>query len=1432
MLAAGVVGGGNSVAWAEDAPTVAKQLLAHDKVKVNDNYALKTYVEVKWFKVSAITDPTKYAKDKEFSFPDGEDGAYSPQAGAAYLGEVNNGLSTPSGSAVTGPGAADAAIRVKITKAATKNDLGEVTLVGATVFPGLGKDAVLSNGVLNTTYKGYAIGGFADLTLPEFVWHKTSAANASRDNLLVYKVTAIDKDFFNNIYVADYNEPTTRLAATELYVTHLNLPPSVPVLPETLPAIGASKSGGQFKVNIQPTWNKTYYVVSGTTEPAGYGYDSPGFNEGSLYFDKSVYAEGASVVANVLNFTSPTKDRRTQTLSKETLVNLATALGKATKVTSGTTPYPVPTSGGVAELTLGTYVKAAFTKYMWAASPAGSWWPTDVYSGDQYASNAEGETYFGNIDKYGVLTLGVGALGEPALLDFFSSIKIGPNVGGSLAEAGIAKLRAIDAKGDAKATTLTLDLTLATLKSAKASAQLPAGAKATLDVSGDKLFAAVEKTAANGDPDGYVDFKLTLYLPGHTPIAGFPRTTISAFGKEYFAGTQVEIGAFPGTPGAFLSDITVIPSGAFADAVVSFANPTGTDVVHTIITQENSAASGNSSPVFTNVETVEAGAFKGASVTSPPVSTTNNTAVTYFALQLPAVKEIEASAFEGLKTPIAKLSSIAEVESIGESAFKGVTFASTETSAETVSTGALVLPFTEVKSIGAGAFAETKQAGSGEATATTKVVIGAAGGGSAINTEELSIAADAFGSAEVLVPLAALTAWQEELAVTPVTTPTTSETVAKLIDKNAKEISDWKLSFADVKTKDYRVVFDQTKGYSLYTISGPATAGFTTEEGELIDLEEALSAEQYGIDLKGLPLVAAYYTVQLYKNYGDTKPLTYLLEIEATNLNEEGFKADTLFIDYSGDALAKVLGTYDSTVFKLVENPGVDPEKKYFDLSSVKLNKLTAIENYTALAALAEGATFGVIEPWEISFAGNSKGKFGIPVAVKQVSIDTAVVNVPNVGFKIAEKSYSLNGKEVTLAGADTNGVKAEYKVKIYETAPTDQNAWLTVVYTKSTKQEDIDKAKAPTSIGTHDITLTGHGYLTGTYVGTFDVQAAWSDIAVVTTSDFGLNKEYTYNGAVQVKDFAKLVKTTSLAAADYIVFALPSTVTLAQAEISDAILDNLSAAGEYNFYIGPDGQYKEAYELTDAVPAGWVKIEKLEATKLQAAAVLSVAEAAEAEDEDSEAAAPVKYDVSFGTVYVGAVDSVATGEKDIKVYFSDAVAKSIDGLTVKNKLNYLSLGLPSGDPDALELEPLPENENVWNFAVEGGSLDLWKTFKAVKASGSPDLDWKTRITFLVSDLDAKHFSIDGGILTSVDEWNGTVTVVYTSADGKKELKQKVAVTAYTDTPPPTSIEAVVAGDASAVYYTLGGVAVQGVPSKAGLYIVKSGDKVVKVLKK
>jgi hypothetical protein len=1276
-----------------------------------------------------------------------------------------------SNATVTAPGFF---FEAKVTKETTSENVpGEVTLTSVGLQSQGAKVTLTgTTGDQNTALLPYVKGLLKAPIIPEFIW----VYNKTSKKYLSYRVTEIDDDFLTYIIGTKEVDGQTVPAATETggvatadYFTGDNATPieklyfsgHIPKINKTIKTYGLLKhfSGAAadgFRLGVDASYAQTDNGAL-TGRSSAFILGSSFNNNSEL--DGNVVVIGGYEVANNLKFlASSSKDViRDKELTKDELAWLISIVAPITKVDEATGK----TSSVVLNL------------------------------GHSPATSASDE-----------LKLGAELFEAAGAAEAFRDIEFEASVTGDLQASGFAKLTGKFHRIFARNADVT-----------------------KLKFGGDSLFAGLVGAASYTSTYPYPWNVALVALPQATAVTG--STTeftggIDHIGDAWFAGSKVAIqGSGYVDQYNELKNVKYIGTSAFEGALITQAS---------------------SFKTFAKLDSIAPKAFKqvtdGSVADKKSFNLANLTPGTIRVLGDSAFFDIDIlTGFDGL-TKVEKLGTdVFHTTSIvvGTSDLTALNVQNTTQAgipAEDGTVKAISLPFTKPFAAGAKAFNGAKFVyGSGsnftDLTDQKTFILGSQAANGAIDFEpSAELDADAFAGQTLYVPLALLSSWSAALpsaTVRPYDLPKTvsgnDANVVKLQDRNGKSLG-WSISFEDILTDYTRLVFNPgTTGYSLYSISGQAEVeGFTTaEDGEPVEIDEI---EGQGIDLQGLAWESGFYAIKLYKGYSDKTPLQFTLTVTPTDLEDLGYEADTLFIDYSGSELAKVLATFDSSAFKLLKNPGVDEAKDYFELGAVKVGSLTAIANYSALTALGTGKTFGVIVPFKVSLAGNSAGTFEIPVAVKQVAIDTAVVEVPNLDFAIATKSYDLDQKEVTLAGEDT----FEYKVKVYNPlkegyqAPTgdDALAWLTVKY-----KDD----KVPTTIGKHEVKLIGNGYLTDSVEVTFEVQAAWSSIAVISTNptDYKLGKSYDFDGSVQVSSFAGLIKT-ELSAADYELVAAKDFKE-GKDDITKATLlkGDLSAAGEYSFFLVPAGKYlypTGTYKLTDATYVGFIQITALTHEKLTAAAVLSETEAAEDEAED----APVKYEVSFGKVYVGKEDSVVTKADGVYVYFSEADAASI------KEGGVLKLKLPEGDPDGLSIVEYT-HDGYFGFLVDG-ELNL---IEKLKTTNVPKIDWKSQLTFVLSDLDAKHLSVSPeGVVTAVDEWNGTVNVVYTYEDSKKKPEVvKVSVSAYSEAnEPPTSVEAVLAGDASAVYYTLGGVAVQGTPSKAGLYIVKVGDKVGKVLVK
>ncbi|MDR3137404.1 MAG: leucine-rich repeat domain-containing protein [Tannerellaceae bacterium] len=1184
--------------------------------------------------------------------------------------------------------------------------------------------------------------------------------------VLPYRVTLIAKDFLKDFDVTESGARPFKGAIKALYFGG-----SIPTFEEgfiTYDLLGTSLPG-ESSENFTLHIEPPYVTVgTDNTLTAGGAYY---FGEAS---DGNQAVIGGLQVANQLNFFSDTKDKRDRVLTKTEFASLFNIIKDFAK----------PTITGSGENTVTTKTSQVSLQFGRSATA-----PATIPSTD-------------------VLTLGDGLFDIENIDLYIKQIYINTSIKADLAAIKYNALFASPLRW----------------------AQLFDINPKNVDLHVPGLFAGAKGSVLKEGNKAPYDF-LVQYIE-------FPNNALTYIPDNYFKDATVGIADYKSNGGQgsaeALKKVTYIGTSAFEGARFFLATPFHAETLDSIAPRAFYNAS--------QVNPLAPATLQGINIP-----------------QLASVTTIGDSAFANISS-LEGFSSLTNVTALGAGVFAGSAITVTPTSlaqqsdqsAGTALSGvyAFTLPFTKPFAAPANVFKGAKFGGVDGAVAT--FILGSQATPSAAPKPHADLHPDAFAGATLYVPLDLLQLYTDALpsaTVLPYDLPkipdTNDKVYAKVITKNGATIPNWTVTFADIKKANHRLVFtDDAKATEYFTITGPATPGFTTADtarllDELTDL---------GIDLLDLPLVAGFYTIKLfYTDAADATPAhTFVLTVSPTDLTDD-YKADSITIAYSGDAAAtlKVLATFDSTALKIFNAAGT-----YFDLSSVKLNPLVLPATLT-IPALTADEDFSTIDPSgiKVSFAGNSVGEFDIPLKITQTKLTPAVLlDVPNLNFNLKAKSYDLakEGALATIAGVDT----FDYTVKIYAPdykfsgeegaaagAVAKPLAYVTVKY---------KDGKVPTGLGTHPIWLIGHGYLTDSVATSFEVQAGWSDIATISTNpnDYKLGQTATFNGSVLYEDFTGLVKT-DLPADDYFLAATPKVgdntdlthLDNADLKLSDFTDGPIYDAGSYSFYLIPAGKYLAptgTYKLTDAVYVGFITVTPLEATALTDAAVLSVAPAPDSEEEPADDAveAPVKYLVSFGKVFLGTPDSVVTTVKDILVYFNETDAKSISGLTGDAK-NILTLQLPQGEPSALNLEPLPKDANVWSFEAETGSLDLFTTFKP---AGTPALDWKSRISFILSALDAKHFTITDGILSSIDgnEWAGSITILYTFLDpkkaGKSELREKISVTAFTDTPPPTSVEAILAGDAPATFYTLSGVALKGIPTTPGLYLLRSGSKVTKLL--
>ncbi|MDR3137529.1 MAG: hypothetical protein LBT73_01430 [Tannerellaceae bacterium] len=1175
------------------------------------------------------------------------------------------------------------------------------------------------------------------------------------------------------------------------------IPPSIPKLGD-LPKFGViapgtrgnhddgTESHQSIKIRIKATWQKSH-----TTGVPG-SADRPDVNEGSHFFDYESYVQGATEVAKKLKFGSTSGDARDLEVTKDDLTAIAKALNSIEGLPT-TTPIAL-VIGNTESWSNGTSGLGSYPNLAVAEAA-----PINIYT----------------IAKAATLTLGADAFAAEGLLKNIDLIRITENVKGDLGAAGIKAARTTKTEGTVTVddTKLILDLARATLVDHKTG-------KGLLDITGEALFAGIAD--------------LTLYVPAINPWNNLARTPLQALGKSWFQKTKLSIGSYPYKPNQYLGAITEIPDSAFKDATVQLKFPGTNSFISTTELAIYDAG-------LYGVTTIGAHAFAGSNFTGyqtgtghffgPNDNTADGTAgvapvgglLVLSTDQAGKLESIGESAFAGYKGFLAGVEQLTEVASIGASAFSGVTLVGTTETIDGAS--ALPLPFPKLSTVGSEAFkgAKTIAPDKVKATPDNGAVVALAaiklGDEDGVSTAGLTLAADAFDGLSVYVPYQAHTAWSEAGAPAKDYGYTAESGDAagyvKYIDINAN-VQGSEISFANLVTKKLRLIIAEaalSAGYSDFSISGPSVPGFTTADttrslDELTDL---------GIDLQGLAWTSGIFLVNLYRNANDS--LEYKLEVIPTNV--EG-RADSLSIPYPGTAanLLTALKAFTSEDVKVLTSPTTAAVKEYFPLESVKLKPLTFVESYTLPAAPVRPVAPTVYTPAVITgptfaFSGNSIFSAEVPIIIDTIDIATATLDIPNSQFSFTTKTYPITNKSITITVLDS----LKFDAKVYAPAAEGESASSDPAYFTVTYKDD----KVPTSLGEYTIYLTGHGFLGGTLTATYAVQTSWSELAKVATDDsYKLGENYTFNGVAQVTNFSSLVKAVSLAAEDYVIIA---SLEEAPAKLTEKniITGELTAAGDYKFFIAPSptGQYTQ-YKLSDAVHIGYSEISALTKKDLDDAAVITEL-------------GPDTFDVVFPKVFLGDIDTVktvTTGDNPgIYVYFNETDAKSF-AAGVLTADGAFKLSLPAGEPTKLEPTDLPKDAHVWSFEAEDGTLDLWKTFKP---DGTPALDWTSRISFILSDIDAKHFTITDGILSSKDgnEWNGTVTIVYTFLDAKKSTTSlKVAVTAFTDTPPPTSVETILAGDAPATFYTLSGVAVKGIPTTPGLYLLKSGSKVAKVLVK
>jgi hypothetical protein len=667
---------------------------------------------------------------------------------------------------------------------------------------------------------------------------------------------------------------------------------------------------------------------------------------------------------------------------------------------------------------------------------------------------------------------------------------------------------------------------------------------------------------------------------------------------------------------------------------------------------------------------------------------------------------------------------------------------------------------------------------------------------------------------------------------------------AKLITKNAVA-KPWTLPFADIHAHSLRLVINNPAHFTHYSFTGFDVPGLTTADSTR-DIDD-LEPDDFGFDLYRFPINAGFYILKLFKSYADANPSTFVLHLIPTDLTAD-LIPDSLTIPYTGpvdgDAFKGALASFDSSHISFPN----------FDLASVTRGKLIP-QPISTIPSLTLPDTFTTIpHAFTFSFSGNSTGSFPIPLKVTSSTL-TSVLDtndVPNLNFDPKTKAYDLHGHYVTIAGFATSDTAFFYSVKIYNPNRTNldlitDQAFISVDYTHSDIPTDIAAATPPSAIGSHPITLTGHGFLNGALKTSFTVQPSWAGIAAISTdpNDYHLAQLLTFNGDTLITDFTNLISPTDLAPADYSLLAttadLKGDYTLtsplhANLKPSDFSHGPIYHAAEYSFFLAPAGSFLHpagSYKFTDALYVGFISVAPLAASDLATAAILSEL------GKDT-------FTVSFGKVFLGTPDSVVTisdktdAENGVFVFFNPTDAKSITGLTGTGN-NVLALTLPSGEPSLLTPNTYT-HDGFFAFPLDS-SLNLFSLFKP---DGTPTLDWITRISFSLSPLDAKHFHLSPeGILTASSEWNGSVSILYTPLNPKASpLRLKLNLTAFDPaSPPPTSVLTPTSptfGSASTdtstdtstpTFFTLTGRPLGStLPSTPGLYLLRSPSSVTKLL--
>jgi hypothetical protein len=924
------------------------------------------------------------------------------------------------------------------------------------------------------------------------------------------------------------------------------------------------------------------------------------------------------------------------------------------------------------------------------------------------------------------VTLGADAFGADSLANYVDTLLFGSQVTGNLGTAGFAKFRKTAYAIDTTTTTKTFEVDF---KHVGFKLDNDKKDVTPLQVIGDGLFAGFKKDT--------ITFTFAKADSGFLNI-----------GKEWFKESHVR--------GVDSLEALTIGERAF---------------YHTHI----------DTVVYKHATSIGAGAFIGVTGTTGKVFSVDTIDFKNF----PALKSIGDSAFQG--AVIKNLYTRDAIESIGAEAFKGAYVSENDTlrgNTFGIPTDSTIwyAGLKSAKTIGKDAFAGVSSAE--DSVKFTAVVIGDTLAKVLVGPSEVN--GSAFGG-ELIVwaPFSVKEAWGAALTgakeVKPYGFPKESNPFKYIgiLNKFGEEPN-----LDTLVSKGYYKIgygFNESRILSFYagvkagnikgySVTGPVGAKTLITDGIT---EVTTSIAENGISLEDKFLQAGLYVINGYKELTGEKDRTpeasIILEVKPTSL--KGFTADTLKVTFAG-----------------AEH--IEEQLAEFSEKDVLLLNATGDTVFGAGNLLPSDATLKVGEKITISFEskpdtlnnvltlkglGNFADEIPVVVIVNQLDVEGAIT-LPPVDFTLNEKSFPIKDEVKVKHGEHT------FEVPAYDGFGDESKEELTYVEVTYADGSTLNKP------GKVEVTLKGHGKLSGEFKTSYTIKANWKDYAAIDTKPetYKLGVEKTFDGT-GLSSFEGLVKPLILLEGEYEIVAIPATPETVdtQAAIAEAgSVTSLNGAGDYDFYILPGAELKATYP-TEAVYIGNYKINSLEFEALKEA--LTIKKVIIAGEESNDTTYTLSVDKK---VYVGKFEAEYDGtKKSFEVKLDSVAALSISGLEGFT----FTVELPTAEPTSLTFtDPFSEYSKGTLFFEVGDTIDL---NDYVNADAAAKVDFYEGLTWEV-DNGNKLEIVEGHLLTATDVWNGHAKGTYLDTELTVEFDVKVVE----NRPPMDGTEAIGSVSQSIVY--------------------------------